>query len=48
MLNFGLLGAGMMGQIHAAAVAQIDGARLVAVADANSQAAAELAKAHGA
>lgn len=48
MLNFGLLGAGMIGQIHAAAVAQIDGARLVAVADANSQAAAELAKAHGA
>lgn len=46
MLKFGLLGAGFAGRVHAAALAQIDGVQLVAIADANAQAASELAKAH--
>lgn len=46
-VNVGLLGAGFMGSTHAAAYAQIDGARLVAVADANQALADDLAGKHG-
>ncbi len=43
MLQIGLLGAGFIGSTHAAALAQIDGARLAVVADANRAAADALA-----
>lgn len=42
-LTIGLLGAGRIGKVHAAAIAQTAGARLVAVADALPDAASELA-----
>jgi UDP-N-acetylglucosamine 3-dehydrogenase len=35
MLKIGLIGAGMMGQVHAEAYAQVQGARLVGIADVN-------------
>ena len=46
-LRIALLGAGRIGQVHAANVAAHAGARLVAVADALPQAAQALATAHG-
>ena len=47
-LRFGLLGAGRIGTVHAAAVAGTAGAELVAVADAIPKAAEAIAKSHGA
>ena len=47
-LRFGLLGAGRIGTVHAAAVAGTAGAELVAVADAIPEAAKAIAKNHGA
>ena len=47
-LNFGLLGAGRIGKVHAGAVAASSGAKLVAVADALPDAAAAIAKSYGA
>jgi myo-inositol 2-dehydrogenase / D-chiro-inositol 1-dehydrogenase len=47
-LRLGLLGAGRIGKVHAAAVASVPGARLVAVADAFPEAAKALAEASGA
>jgi myo-inositol 2-dehydrogenase / D-chiro-inositol 1-dehydrogenase len=47
-LRFGLLGAGRIGTVHAAAVAGTSGAELVAVADAIPKAAEAIAKCHGA
>ena len=46
--NFGLLGAGRIGKVHARAVTSNPKARLVAVADAMAPAAAELAAGYGA
>ncbi|MFQ5854120.1 MAG: Gfo/Idh/MocA family protein [Anaerolineae bacterium] len=46
MLKLGLLGAGFIGRIHAAALDQIDGVQLVAIADSNAQAADDLARAY--
>ena len=48
MLTIGLLGAGRIGKVHAAAIAGTPGARLVAVADALPDAAAGLAAAYDA
>ena len=48
MIAFGLLGCGRIGQVHARNLAQVGGARLVAVADAVPQAAQALADAQGA
>ena len=47
-LTIGLLGAGRIGKVHAAAIAGTPGARLVAVADALPESAASLAAAYGA
>lgn len=47
-LRLGLLGAGRIGKVHAAAIAATPGATLVAVADAVPEAATALADAHGA
>jgi myo-inositol 2-dehydrogenase / D-chiro-inositol 1-dehydrogenase len=47
-LRIGLLGAGRIGKVHAAAVASVTGARLVAVADAVPEAAGALAGSWGA
>ncbi len=47
-LRLGLLGAGRIGKVHAAAIAATPGATLVAVADAVPEAASALADAHGA
>jgi myo-inositol 2-dehydrogenase / D-chiro-inositol 1-dehydrogenase len=47
-LRLGLLGAGRIGKVHAAAIAATPGAVLVAVADAVPEAAIALADAHGA
>jgi myo-inositol 2-dehydrogenase / D-chiro-inositol 1-dehydrogenase len=47
-LTIGLLGAGRIGKVHAAAIAGTPGARLVAVADALPEAAASLAAAYDA
>jgi myo-inositol 2-dehydrogenase/D-chiro-inositol 1-dehydrogenase len=47
-LTIGLLGCGRIGQVHAASLARIAGARLVAVADALPEAAEALAARHGA
>jgi myo-inositol 2-dehydrogenase / D-chiro-inositol 1-dehydrogenase len=47
-LTIGLLGAGRIGKVHAAAIAGTPGARLVAVADALPDAASSLAAAYGA
>lgn len=47
-LRLGLLGAGRIGKVHAAAIAATPGATLVAVADAVPEAAKALADAHGA
>ena len=47
-VNFGLLGAGRIGKVHAGAVAASSGAKLVAVADAIPDAAAAIAKSYGA
>jgi myo-inositol 2-dehydrogenase/D-chiro-inositol 1-dehydrogenase len=47
-MRFGLLGAGRIGTVHAAAVAETAGAELVAVADAIPKAAEALAKSHAA
>lgn len=46
-VNFAVLGAGRIGQVHADAIAVVPGARLVAVADAMPDAAARVARAHG-
>jgi len=43
MLNIGILGCGRIGQVHAASLSQISGARLVAVSDALPHAAQTLA-----
>ncbi len=43
-----ILGAGRIGQVHARALSAVAGARVVAVADARPEAAAALARAHGA
>jgi len=47
-INLALLGAGRIGRVHAEAVSHNRNARLVAVADANEQAARALATEHGA
>ncbi len=47
-LTIGLLGAGRIGKVHAAAIAATPGARLVSVADALPEAAAGLAGEHDA
>jgi myo-inositol 2-dehydrogenase/D-chiro-inositol 1-dehydrogenase len=47
-LTIGLLGAGRIGKVHAAAIAGTPGAQLVAVADALPDAATSLASAYGA
>lgn len=47
MLRFGLLGAGRIGKIHGANLAMAEGAKLVAVADADAGAARALAKSTG-
>ena len=47
-LNFGLLGAGRIGKVHAGAVAASSGAKLVAVADALPDAAEAIARSSGA
>ncbi len=47
-LTIGLLGAGRIGKVHAAAIAGTPGAQLVAVADALPDAATSLANAYGA
>jgi myo-inositol 2-dehydrogenase/D-chiro-inositol 1-dehydrogenase len=47
-VRFGLLGAGRIGRVHARAIGADPRARLVAVADAMPEAAAEVAKAYGA
>ena len=47
-LNFGLLGAGRIGKVHASAVAASSGAKLVAVADAIPDAAEAVAKSYAA
>lgn len=46
-LNFGLLGAGRIGKVHARAITGNPSARLVAVADAFEQAAKDIAGAYG-
>jgi predicted dehydrogenase len=43
MLRIGLIGAGLIGRIHAAAWKQVHGARLVAISDVNEEAANRLA-----
>jgi myo-inositol 2-dehydrogenase/D-chiro-inositol 1-dehydrogenase len=48
MVRFGLLGAGRIGKIHGGNISASDGARLVAVADADAGAAKALAGAKGA
>jgi myo-inositol 2-dehydrogenase/D-chiro-inositol 1-dehydrogenase len=48
MVRFGLLGAGRIGKIHGGNIATTEGARLVAVADADAGAAKALANARGA
>jgi myo-inositol 2-dehydrogenase / D-chiro-inositol 1-dehydrogenase len=48
MIRFGLLGAGRIGQIHAANIARHPKARLVAVSDVNSDAAGNVAEQFGA
>ncbi|WP_281825148.1 inositol 2-dehydrogenase [Jannaschia rubra] len=48
MLNIGILGCGRIGQVHAASLDRISGARLVAVADAVPDAASRLADRSGA
>ena len=47
-LTIGLLGAGRIGKVHAAAIATTPGARLVSVADALPDAAHSLAEAYAA
>jgi myo-inositol 2-dehydrogenase / D-chiro-inositol 1-dehydrogenase len=46
-VRFGVLGAGRIGQVHARAVASVPGARLVAVADPEAEAARRVADAYG-
>lgn len=46
-VNFAILGAGRIGQVHARAVAATPGAQLVAIADPVAEAAARVAEAHG-
>ena len=48
MVRIGILGCGRIGAVHAMSVAGLEGARLVAVADAMPEAAAALAGRHGA
>lgn len=48
MISIGLLGCGRIGQVHAASLARLQNARLVAVADAVPQAAQHLADTFGA
>ena len=48
MLNFGLLGCGRIGEVHARSLSRLREARLVAVADALPEAAAALAERYGA
>lgn len=48
MLRVGLLGAGRIGRVHAANIAGHPGSRLVAVSDIDAEAAATLARLHGA
>ncbi|MCP4644363.1 MAG: Gfo/Idh/MocA family oxidoreductase [bacterium] len=47
-LGFGIIGCGNIGPIHAAGLAEVDGARLVAVADIREETARELADQYGA
>jgi UDP-N-acetyl-2-amino-2-deoxyglucuronate dehydrogenase len=47
-LGFGLIGAGMIADFHAQAIARIEGARLVGVASRNEASAQALAQKHGA
>ncbi len=46
-VNFGVLGAGRIGQVHAKAIATVDGAKLVAVADPVEAAAQSVRDAYG-
>ena len=48
MIRLGLLGAGFIGQTHAAAIAAVEGVELAVVADANREAADRLADQYGA
>ena len=48
MIRLGLLGAGFIGETHAAAMQAVDGAELTVVADSNREAADRLAGAYGA
>jgi predicted dehydrogenase len=48
MLKIGLVGAGMIGRVHAEAYAQVKGVTLVGVADSNPDAADSLARSSGA
>ena len=48
MLNIGILGCGRIGQVHAASLGQITGARVAAVADFLPEAAQALANKSGA
>ena len=48
MIRVGLLGAGLIGRVHARAYSQIESARLVAVADIDHGAANQVAAEHGA
>ncbi|GGK20073.1 inositol 2-dehydrogenase [Salinarimonas ramus] len=47
-IRFALLGAGRIGKVHGAAIAAVEGARLVALADPDAAAAAALAAKYGA
>ena len=47
MMRMALLGCGRIGQVHAASLARVGGAELVAVADAVEAAAGDLAARHG-
>lgn len=48
MINIGFLGAGDIASVHAQAIAEVDGGRLVAVADVMPERSRELAGQHGA
>ena len=46
-INFAILGAGRIGQVHARAVTATPGARLVAISDPMAEAAGKVAEAYG-
>ena len=46
-VNFAILGAGRIGQVHARAVTATPGARLVAISDPMAEAAGKVAEAYG-